>query len=150
MRLITLLYSSFISFSKVEKNRNQKKSSYFSVFDDFVLCVITLQLFNHFKLFSSFSFLFSVPASVNQLDNKTVVEGDSVFLNCNAMGSPDPFVAWSKIGGGVIRQDRRLNITNITKADRGQYQCFANNTCGSDVTFTSINVKCKILKWITL
>ena len=144
MRLITLLYSSFISFSKVEKNRNQKKSSYFSVFDDFVLCVITLQLFNHFKLFSFFSFLFSVPASVNQLDNKTVVEGDSVFLNCNAMGSPDPFVAWSKIGGGVIRQDRRLNITNITKADRGQYPCFANNTCGSDVTFTSINVKCKI------
>ena len=100
--------------------------------------------------FSFFSFLFSVPASVNQLDNKTVVEGDSVFLNCNAMGPPDPFVAWSKIGGGVIRQDRRLNITNITKAHRGQYQCFANNTCGSDVTFTSINVKCKILKWITL
>ena len=152
MRLITLLYSSFISFSKVEKNRNQKKSSYFSVFDDFVLCVITLQLFTHFKLFLFlfFSFLFSVPASVNQLDNKTVVEGDSVFLNCNAMGPPDPFVVWSKIGGGVIRQDGRLNITNITKADRGQYQCFANNTCGGDVTFTSINVKCKILKWITL
>ena len=73
-----------------------------------------------------------------------------MFLNCNAMGPPDPFVAWSKIGAGVIRQDGRLNITNITKADRGQYQCFANNTCGSDVTFTSINVKCKILNWITL
>ena len=141
-----LLFLYFL-FQSRKKNRKQKKSSYFSVFDDFVLCVMTLQLFNHIKLFL---FLFSVPASVNQLDNKTVVEGDSVFLNCNAMGSPDPFVAWSKIGGGVIRQDRRLNITNITKADRGQYQCFANNTCGRDVTFTSINVKCKILKWITL
>lgn len=141
-----LLFLYFL-FQSRKKNRKQKKSSYFSVFDDFVLCVMTLQLFNHIKLFL---FLFSVPASVNQLDNTTVVEGDSVFLNCNAMGSPDPFVAWSKIGGGVIRQDRRLNITNITKADRGQYQCFANNTCGRDVTFTSINVKCKILKWITL
>ena len=99
-----------------------------------------------FSFFSFFSFLFLVPASVNQIDNETVVEGDSVSLNCNAMGSPTPVVAWSKIGGGVVSQDRWLNITNITKADRGQYQCFANNTCGSDVTFTSINVQCKILK----
>ena len=67
-------------------------------------------------------------------------------LNCNAMGSPDPLVAWSKIGVGVVRLDRWLNITSITKAEGGQYQCFANNTCGSDVTFTNINVQCKILK----
>ena len=73
-----------------------------------------------------------------------------MFLNCNAMGSPDPFVAWSKIGGGVIRQDRRLNIINFTKADRGQYQCFAKNTCGSDFKVTSINVQCKKLKSISL
>ena len=73
------------------------------------------------------------------------MEGDSVSLNCNAMGFPAPFVAWSKIGVGVIRQDRWLNITSIAKAEGGQYQCFANNTCGSDVTFTNINVQCKIL-----
>ena len=76
------------------------------------------------------------------------MEGDSVSLNCKAMGST--FIAWSKIGGGVISQDRWLNITNITKADRGQYQCFANNTCGSDFKFTSINVQCKILQLIIL
>ena len=93
---------------------------------------------------------FLVSAFVNRTDNKTVVEGDSVSLNCNAMGSPDLFVAWSKIGVGVISQDRWLNISNITKADRGQYQCFANNTCGSDFKFTSINVQCKILQLITL
>ena len=74
------------------------------------------------------------------------MEGDSVSLNCNAMGFPAPFVAWSKVGVGVVSQDRLLNITNIAKADRGQYKCFANNTCGSDVSFTSINVQCKILK----
>ena len=94
--------------------------------------------------------LFVVLASVNQLDNKTVKEAASVSLNCIVIGFPAPFVAWSKIGGGVISQDRWLNIINITKADRGQYQYFANNTCGSDVTFTSINVQCKRLKWITL
>ena len=90
------------------------------------------------------------PASVNQVDNRTVKEGDGVSLNCIVMGFPAPFVAWSKIGGGVISQDRWLNITSITKADSGQYQCFANNTCGSDVKVTSINVQCKKLKWIFL
>ena len=74
------------------------------------------------------------------------MEGDSVSLNCNTMGFPAPFVAWSKIGVRVVIQDRWLNITNITKADRGQYQCFANNTCGSADTFANINVQCKILK----
>ena len=93
---------------------------------------------------------FLVSASVNQIDNKTVMEGDSVSFNCNPLGSPNPFVEWSKIGVGVVSLDRWLNITNITKADRGQYKCFANNTCGSDVSFTSINVQCKILKLITL
>ena len=94
--------------------------------------------------------LFLVSASVNQIDKKSFVEGDNVFLNCNATGFPALFVAWSRIGVGVIRQDMWLNITNITKADRGQYQCFANNTCGSDVKVTSINVQCKILKLITV
>ena len=93
---------------------------------------------------------FLVSASVNQIDNKTYLEGASVSLNCNVMGFPAPFVAWSKIGVGVVSLDRWLNVTNITKADRGQYRCFANNTCGSDVKFTSINVQCKILKLITL
>ena len=74
------------------------------------------------------------------------MEGDNVSLNCNAMGFPAPVVAWSKIGVGVISQDRWLNITSINKAYRGQYQCFANNTCGSANTSTNINVQCKILK----
>lgn len=78
------------------------------------------------------------------------MEGDSVSLKCNAMGFPAPVVAWSKIGVRVIRQDRWLNITSITKADMGQYQYFANNTCGIDVKVTSIKVQCKILKWITV
>ena len=86
--------------------------------------------------------LFAVLASVNQLDNKTVKEGASVSLNCIVIGFPAPFVAWSKVGSILVTEDRFLNITSITKADRGQYQCFANNTCGSDVKLTSINVQC--------
>ena len=94
--------------------------------------------------------LFVVPASVNQLDNRTVNEGRSVSLNCTVIGFPAPFVAWSKVGRILVIEDRFFNITSITRAERGQYQCFANNTCGSDFKVTSINVQCKKLKWITL
>ena len=94
--------------------------------------------------------LFVVPALVGQLDNKTVREGTSVSLNCFVIGFPAPFVAWSKVGSTAIIEDRFFNITRITRAERGQYQCFANNSCGSDFKVTSINVQCKKLKWITL
>ena len=94
--------------------------------------------------------LFVVPAFVSQLDNKTVTEGTSVSLNCIVIGFPAPFVAWSKVGSTAVIEDRFLNITSITKAERGQYQCFANNSCGSDFKVTSINVPCKKLKWIIL
>ena len=90
--------------------------------------------------------LFVVLASVNQLDNKTVKEGASVSLNCIVMGFPVPFVAWSKVGSTIVIEDRFFNITSITKADKGKYQCFANNTCGSDFKVTNINVQCKKLK----
>ena len=94
--------------------------------------------------------LFVVPASVNKLDNKTIKEGTSVSLNCIVIGFPAPFVAWSKVGCTEVIEDTFFNITSITRADRGQYQCFANNTCGSDFKVTSINVQCKKLKSITL
>ena len=71
-------------------------------------------------------------------------------LNCNVMGFPAPFIEWSKVGSAETIEDRFYNITSITRADRGQYKCFANNTCGSDVKVTSINVQCKKLKCITL
>ena len=94
--------------------------------------------------------LFVVPAFVSQLDSKTVREGTSVSLNCIVIGFPAPFVAWSKVGSTAVIEDRFFNITSITRAERGQYQCFANNSCGSDFKVTSINVQCKKLKWITL
>ena len=94
--------------------------------------------------------LFVVPASVNQLHNHTVKEDTGVSLTCIVTGFPAPFVAWSKVGSKEVTEDRFFNITSITRAERGQYQCFANNTCGSDFKVTSINVQCKKLKWITL
>ena len=93
---------------------------------------------------------FLVPASVNQIDNRTVEKGDNVSLKCKDMGFPAPFVFWSKVGEEEIIENRWLNITSITQAEGGQYQCFANNTCGSDDKITSIDVQCKKLKWITL
>ena len=75
------------------------------------------------------------------------VEGGSVFLYCDASGTPDPTVTWSRDVNEVI-MGRWLNITNISRPEDNTknhliYQCHANNTCGDASRVTSIEVLCK-------
>jgi len=100
---------------------------------------------NPFTLYGV-SFLFPVPPSIGQAMNKTVQEGDNVELYCNVTADiPDPTVLWTKVqGDGYNPNDGKLlNLTNITRAQAGEYRCTANNTCGEDSTVTSIDVQCK-------
>ena len=83
---------------------------------------------------------------MEQAENKTVQEGDNVKVYCNVTaGFPDPTVIWSKVQGGGYSpsEGKLLNITNITRAQAGEYRCTANNTCGETSTVTSIDVQCK-------
>ena len=89
-------------------------------------------------------FSFSVPASVEQVENKNVTEGDNVEEYCNVTtGIPDPTVMWTNVTSGEHIKGNPLNITNINRAQAGEYRCTANNTCGVDSTVTNINVQCK-------
>ena len=36
-----------------------------------------------------------------------------------------------------------LKITNISRAQAGEYKCTANTTCGVDSTMVDIDVQCK-------
>jgi len=89
--------------------------------------------------------LFPVPVAMELAENKTAQEGDNVELYCIVTaGIPDPTVVWKKVQGGYNPTDGNLlNITNITKAQAGEYRCTANNTCGEVSTVTSIAVQCK-------
>ena len=84
---------------------------------------------------------FTVPASVEQAENKVVTEGDNVELYCNVTaGIPVPTVVWTKVATGEHIMGNPF--TNITRAQAGEYRCTANNTCGVDSTVTDIDVQC--------
>ena len=83
---------------------------------------------------------------MEQAENKTVQEGGNVTVCCNVTaGSPDPTVIWTKVQGGGYNptEEKLLIITNITRAQAGEYRCTANNTCGKKYTEASIDVQCK-------
>ena len=80
---------------------------------------------------------------MEQAENKVVIEGGNVELYCNVTaGIPDPTVLWTNIATGEHSMGNPLNITNITRAQAGEYRCTANNTCGVDSTMTDIDVLC--------
>ena len=95
-----------------------------------------------FVIFKFFCVCFTVLASVEQVENKVVIEGDNVEGYCNAAGSPDPTVLWAKVATGEHIEGNPFNITNINRAQAGEYRCTANNTCGEASTVMNINVQC--------
>ncbi|XP_020600917.1 peroxidasin homolog [Orbicella faveolata] len=83
-----------------------------------------------------------VPASVEQVKNKVVKEGDNVKVYCNVTaGNPDPTVLWTNVATGEHIEGNPLNITNINRAQAGEYRCTANNTCGVGSIVMDIDVQ---------
>ena len=80
---------------------------------------------------------------MEQAENKVFIEGNNVELYCNvAAGIPETTVLWTKIATGEHIKGNPLNITNITRAQAGEYRCTANNTCGVASTVVDIDVQC--------
>ncbi|XP_040040692.2 vascular endothelial growth factor receptor 2 isoform X1 [Gasterosteus aculeatus] len=77
----------------------------------------------------------------NLTDQKVNVSA-TISLLCDAAGTPDPTVAWTKNnhsvveGSGVIlsRHNRMLTIQRAKKEDSGLYSCTACNSRGCDTT----------------
>jgi len=89
-------------------------------------------------------FIFTAPvATITQAENKVVLEGTNVEVYCNVTGIPDPAVIWRNVKSGEIIDGNLLSITDITRAQAGEYKCTANNTCGEDSAIVNIDVQCK-------
>ena len=77
-----------------------------------------------------------------------------VTLSCNASGDPVPTISWtrdatiistsgdSRISFGA--ENKELTITNVSRADEGEYRCEANNSLGNATSNAAfLNVQCK-------
>ncbi|NXX95340.1 HMCN1 protein, partial [Centropus bengalensis] len=70
--------------------------------------------------------------------NRQVVAGSSLMLECKAAGNPPPLLTWLKDGVPVKASDnlrvvsggKKLEIRNATEADQGLYTCVATSIAG--------------------
>lgn len=78
---------------------------------------------------------------------QTVMIGNSVEFECQAVGDPEPTVKWSKVGGTlpthIMVKGGMLKIDQVTEADAGQYRCTATNDVGSVQSQVVLNVQCE-------
>lgn len=78
---------------------------------------------------------------------QTVMIGNSVEFECQALGDPEPTVRWSKVGGSlpahIMVKGGMLKIDPVTEADAGQYRCTATNDVGSVQSQVVLNVQCE-------
>nr|XP_057906676.1 basement membrane-specific heparan sulfate proteoglycan core protein isoform X5 [Doryrhamphus excisus] len=76
---------------------------------------------------------------------QTVMIGNSVEFECQAIGDPEPTVKWSKVGGTlpahIVVMGGMLKIERVTEADAGQYRCTATNDVGSVQSQVVLNVQ---------
>lgn len=54
-----------------------------------------------------------------------------------------PNVTWITVSNDEYSYGNRLNFTNITRGDSGDYTCQTKNKCGKESRNESINVFCK-------
>ncbi|KAK1792924.1 hypothetical protein P4O66_001649 [Electrophorus voltai] len=77
----------------------------------------------------------SRPSFIIQPQNTEVLVGESVTLECSAVGQPQPRITWTRGERGALPTDARITITplgglyiqHVQQGDAGQYTCFASN-----------------------
>lgn len=81
---------------------------------------------------------------------QTVMVGNQVEFECQAIGDPQPTVTWSKVNGRlpshIIVQGGMLKIEQVKEADAGHYRCTATNAVGSVQSEVVLNVQCEQTK----
>ncbi|KAK4820389.1 hypothetical protein QYF61_025563 [Mycteria americana] len=79
-----------------------------------------------------------IEGDADTAQNRQVVAGNSLTLECKAAGNPPPLLTWLKDGVPVKSSDnllvvsggKKLEILNAVEAHRGQYLCVATSIAG--------------------
>ena len=98
-----------------------------------------------------FSFT-DIPGITAHPQNETKKEGDNATFICIATANPLPNISWNKEGTplsnnsrvSLSAENKHLTITNVDKADNGEYRCVATNSLGNDTSNPAyLEVQCK-------
>ncbi|XP_044741546.1 leucine-rich repeats and immunoglobulin-like domains protein 3 [Chrysoperla carnea] len=88
------------------------------------------------------------PSFSKPMENKDVMVGGTIVLQCMAGGMPRPTVTWSKDGGPLANterhfftaEDQLLVIVNTRLTDAGKYECKLSNGLGTVRGYTQLMV----------
>ncbi|XP_076093735.1 hemicentin-1-like isoform X1 [Mytilus galloprovincialis] len=106
------------------------------------------------SLNKNFRLTVQLPAAIDRGNLQTqfsIIENQTVFIDCPVSGSPTPSIIWSKDriplfdfpyqDLKVLNQDQRLEVSNAQVEDAGKYTCKATNVAGSDKQYFNLEVR---------
>jgi len=112
-----------------------------------------------FLLTCSHAFLWYItdkPEITTHPQGVTPKEGNNVTVSCSAIGNPSPSITWTKNGSIISTaadsritfgaDNKTLTITNVSRADSGQYKCVASNGLGKATSSAAtMDVQCMFI-----
>ncbi|KMQ95575.1 leucine-rich repeats and immunoglobulin-like domains protein 3 protein [Lasius niger] len=92
--------------------------------------------------------ILEAPSFVKPMENKEIMVGRSIVLECMAGGSPRPKLSWRKNGSPLqaterhffTAEDQLLIIVNTIDSDAGNYECEMSNSLGSVIGASYLTV----------
>lgn len=93
--------------------------------------------------------ILETPSFVKPMENKEIMVGGSIVMECMASGMPRPKLSWRKNGNPLqaterhffTAEDQLLIIVNTIVSDAGNYECEMSNSLGSVVGASHLTVK---------
>jgi hypothetical protein len=82
------------------------------------------------------------------MENKEIIAGEPIVLECMASGSPKPKLTWRKDGKDLVvterhfftADDQLLVIVDTDLSDAGTYECEMSNMLGTEQGFSQLSV----------
>lgn len=92
------------------------------------------------------------------MENKEIMAGSSIVLECMASGSPRPKLSWRKNGSPLqaterhffTAEDQLLIIVNTVSSDTGNYECEMSNSLGSVVGASRLTINPGIIIFLVI